>query len=343
MLDNGLMQISVPQSKEHAEAQWKAERDLGINLYDVCMIDLVEKSEEYVKKVKVLAKGSDIVIFSHPYLYGLRKYLGREKLVVYEAHNVEYLLKKDYVKGSDYAQKVRDIEQESCLSSDLIFATSEEEGKTLAELYGILQEKIVVVPNGVDTSSLCFLNREDSRDQKKQIGISEPTILFVGSWHPPNLEALSFITNDLARKLPEYLFLIVGSIKDYYLQKYKKFPKNVMAFGVVDEVEKVELYKLADLAINPMFSGSGTNLKMLDYMSAGIPVISTPVGARGLEIENYKHAIVCPPEQFAAKISELISKEQLQDDLRINARRLVEDKYSWKSISKIAQDSLLVA
>jgi len=108
----------------------------------------------------------------------------------------------------------------------------------------------------------------------------------------------------------------------------------------VDEDEKRELYKLADIAINPMFGGSGTNLKMLDYMSAGIPVVTTPIGARGIPITNYEHAIVCPPEQMAGKIQELISDSRLREHLRNNARSLVEDGFSWDSIARRLEERL---
>jgi glycosyltransferase involved in cell wall biosynthesis len=122
--------------------------------------------------------------------------------------------------------------------------------------------------------------------------------------------------------------------------EYKNFPKNVLAFGVVDEEEKYELYKLADIAINPMFSGSGTNLKMLDYMSAGIPIISTPIGARGLDIENGKHALVCSEDQMYEKIIELLNTESLRNILRENARNLVESRYSWDKIANIILSKL---
>jgi len=341
ILSNGLKQISVPQSREHAEAQWEVERVLGINLYDVCMIDFVERSTDYVQKVRELIDGSNVVIFSHPYLYRLRKFVGDDKVVIYEAHNVEYLLKRDYIKRAEYAEKVRYIEREACLTSDVIFATSEEERKKLIDLYSVKPEKIVVVPNGVDTSKISFIKEEERIELKKLAGISGcSTILFVGSWHPPNLEGLMFIADTLAKRLPSCQFLVIGSIREYYLQKYKGYPKNVLAFGVVDEEEKYELYKLADIAINPMFSGSGTNIKMLDYMSAGIPVISTPIGARGLEIENYTHAIICPPEQISEKIVELMSDSQLRDKLRGNARQLVREKYSWDIIAGTVVDKL---
>ncbi|WP_292470426.1 glycosyltransferase family 4 protein [Methanolobus sp.] len=335
ILENGLRQICIPQSVEHAKYQWEVESKTGFNLYDIVMIDSIGKSDDYVSKVKGLCDVADIVIFSQPFLYSLKNFIDlNDKIVVYESQNVEYYLKKDYV-GSQLSQKVLDIEKEISVQADIVFTTSSEDKDHLVHLYCIEDSKVFVAPNGVDTSVINMISQGHKQFLKKRTGLANKNvILFVGSWHPPNLEALKFIVDKLTRKNTNYIFVVIGSIKDYYLQKYHDFPENVLAFGVVDEDEKYELYKLADIALNPMFSGSGTNLKMLDYMSAGIPVVSTTVGARGLDVEDRKHALICDADNFNEKIIELIETEELQLKLRKNARELVETKYSWDKIAE---------
>lgn len=333
ILDNGLNQICIPQSQEHAESQWEVEGRLKENLYDICMAALIDKSSDYVETVRKLLARSDIVIFSHPYLYKLRKYIDESKVVIYEAHNVEYFLKRDYVKNDYYNSLIFEIERDACLNSNVVFTTSEKDKVHLVELYQIPQERVFVAPNGVDPSKIRYIDTKMKIRQKKMFSIpSTPLILFVGSWHPPNLEALKYIADTLAPRFRDCKFLVVGSIGAYYHQMYGKMPRNVLEFGVIDDEEKYELYKLADIAINPMFSGSGTNLKMLDYMSAGIPVISTPVGARGLDIEDNTHAIICSAEAMPAKITELLNDSELCRKIQRNERSLVEEKYSWDSI-----------
>jgi glycosyltransferase involved in cell wall biosynthesis len=340
ILENGLKQICIPQSREHAELQWKIERDLRANLYDVCMIEFLDRSRDYVDMAKDLIKDAEVIIFSHPYLYGLSEFVSEDKMVIYEAHNSEYLLKKDYIKNVLWSDKVKDIENRASLGSDLILTTSEEDKKNIVDLYMAAPEKIFVSPNGVDVSKIGFITEEEKARQKEIVGLKErPTYLFVGSWHPPNLEALRFIV-DIAKKDSNHTFLIVGSIRDYYLNVYGELPKNVLAFGAVDEDEKNEIYKLADIAINPMFSGSGTNIKMLDYMSAGIPIVSTSVGARGLGLEDNKHALISPVDQFSEKMMGLINNQQLKAYLRENGRALVEESFSWDKISKEFADKL---
>lgn len=334
LLDNGLRQICIPQSREHAEAQWNVEHKLKKNLYDVCMIDFVEKSKDYVNAVKQLVNSSDIIIFSHPYLFGLSKLIEKDKLIVYESHNVEFLLKKDYVKDDELVERIKQIEKEACMRSDKILTTSKEDMRNLEELYNVENGKIIVASNGVDIKKISFIREDEKLEAKSFSGLSKRhTILFIGSWHPPNLEALEFIVDHLALKFKDCAILVVGSIKDYYLQKHKSFPNNILAFGTVDEEEKYEIYKLSDIAINPMFSGSGTNLKMLDYMSAGIPVITTPIGARGLDVESYEHVIISSTAEFPKKIAELLKDRTLQERLRKNGRSLVTEKFSWDKIA----------
>ena len=343
ILQNGLREICIPQSKEHAEKQREIEKKTGLNLFDVAMIENVSFSKNYVTKVDKFLPQSDIIISSHPYLFDLAKRVNEEQVIVYDSIDVEYTQKSAYIKKSkiesDLANRVKDIEEKACKESDIVFATSEEEREELSGFYGISEKKIAVVPNGVDTHEISFVTEEEHEEQKALLGIKRPTILFVGSWHPPNLEAMEFIVNDLARRNKHWIFYIIGSIKDYYIASHhllKKLPKNVLAFGVVEEEEKYELYKIADVAINPMFSGSGTNLKMLDYMSAGIPIVSTRIGARGLELVNENEGLISSAELFEKNIKILLEDHKLREKIRNNAREKVEKHYDWKMIAEKA-------
>ena len=73
---------------------------------------------------------------------------------------------------------------------------------------------------------------------------------------------------------------------------------------------------------------------MLDYFSAGIPVVTTEIGARGLKISHNKEAIICSPDSMLESILQSIKDKKLQDKLKKNARTLVESAYSWDRIVK---------
>ena len=83
-----------------------------------------------------------------------------------------------------------------------------------------------------------------------------------------------------------------------------------------------------------MQSGSGTNIKVLGYLSAGIPTITTRTGARGLDLIDHEHALICDMADFPSKIRDLLSDDQLAGILKKNGRNLVEERYDWESIVK---------
>jgi glycosyltransferase involved in cell wall biosynthesis len=108
--------------------------------------------------------------------------------------------------------------------------------------------------------------------------------------------------------------------------------KNVYLLGQISEEEKTKIFKIADIALNPMISGSGTNIKVLGYLSAGIPSITTPIGARGLDLIDREQVLICDLVEFPKKINELLANDYLADALKKNGRKHVEDRFDWKTI-----------
>src|SRR5581483_12236830 len=104
----------------------------------------------------------------------------------------------------------------------------------------------------------------------------------VASWHEPNIIAARALVR-VAQRMPEIDVMILGSV-GYALAG--QTPSNVQLTGTVSAEFKRAVLGVADVAVNLVSTGSGTNLKMLDYFAAGVPVISTAFGARGLGIRN---------------------------------------------------------
>ncbi|MDD1700439.1 MAG: glycosyltransferase family 4 protein [Methanoregula sp.] len=289
-----------------------------------------------LKKVirKELAE-CDIVIFCHPYMYPAVAPYIRNQLVIYEALNVEYALKKSilsngYLKNI-LLDRLRMTGQALLKRCDLCFAMSEDDKQLFTQVYDVDTSKIKVAPNGVDLEYYTEIYK--SRLIKKEQIISAPLILFLGSGHPPNVESAKQIIRNIAPKLPNVYFLIAGSV--CWTIRNENHGKNVgFAYLITDE-EKRELFRVTNVAINPMMSGSGTNLKMLDYMAAGLPVVSTAVGARGINLKNGIHAIICDIDAFPEKISDVINDKNLSEFLSSNGRDLVKAHYVWKEIAEL--------
>ena len=110
-------------------------------------------------------------------------------------------------------------------------------------------------------------------------------------------------------------------------------PPNLQLLGVIDEGLKLTLLSVASVALNPMTTGSGTNLKMLDYLAAGVPVVSTAVGVRGLELDPDHHLRVAPAGRFAAAISDVVAEPEAEATRRATgARAYVAERFDWERV-----------
>jgi glycosyltransferase involved in cell wall biosynthesis len=269
-----------------------------------------------------------------------------EQKLIYDSHNCEYLIKKqilgDTSAGQELAEQVRELECDLCRTADLIFVCSNDDAEQFVNLYGVSRDKIVLVPNGVDIEGIQPAAAAERERARATFGVSrdEPVLIFIGSGYGPNTEAAHFLVTELVPQLPDCTLLIAGSVKESYLAAHgHTSPENVKWLGVIDAGTRLQLYHAADMALNPMFSGSGTNLKMLDYFAAGLPVVSTPAGARGLQLKP-DNCIVCPAEQFNAKIRELLADSDLRVRIGANARQLAVEQYSWSMIAANAGEAI---
>jgi glycosyltransferase involved in cell wall biosynthesis len=341
----GLTEVRIPKSVRHQEEEARIARAVGgIPVGDIGVSLLIEQTPEFVEELARSMREADLVVASHPYcLPAIEKTLGGKPLV-YEAHNVEYVVKKGALGqsggvGADLIEIVRRIEARACERSGLILCCSEKDREELQQLYGVDPGRVAIAPNGVDVEAVKFAGPPVRERVKAEFGLTgEAIVLFVGSWHPPNLEAAEAIFW-MARALPGVKFLLAGS--QCLPLAHRARPDNVGLMGVVDDETMAVLLTLADVALNPMRGGSGTNLKLATYFAAGVPVITTPLGARGYDLEDGRHAVICPLEDFPGRIREVLGNPASGEELARRARRVVEERYDWKEIGSNVARALL--
>jgi glycosyltransferase involved in cell wall biosynthesis len=105
----------------------------------------------------------------------------------------------------------------------------------------------------------------------------------------------------------------------------------VTVTGTVPDVRPY--YHEAAAAVVPLRTGGGTRLKILEAMAAGVPVISTPLGAEGLEVtngENIRIVDAADTNGWVAAVGGLVEADKSGTELTRAARRLVETRYSWE-------------
>ena len=334
-----LEEIDVPLSDAHFRAadEWRT-RAGSKTIIDSAFPHLAPHSPEYIAEARRRAADADIVVFSHPWTYPLVADVLRQRpqLVVYDSHNVEGLLRlrllDDAGFGTQIAAHAAVIERTLCRQADLVLACSHEDRLLFHDLYGVPFGKCLVVPNGTFTDSIIPVTAERRAAARQALGLgSGPVAVFVASFYPPNVEAARFINETLARVLPEVTFVICGGVGEALAKA--EVAANVRVTMVIDEAQKRQYLEAADVAVNPMFVGSGTNIKMLDFMAAALPIVTTPVGARGLQASGEPPFLVASREEFADGVRRALDDRSLATSLGAAGRRTAVERYSWERLS----------
>jgi len=260
------------------------------------------------------------------------KNMPKNKPIVLVAHDVDFLKHQKKCRKR-ILQMIREREKRAVEKADEIFVVSEDDQETICKEYCVGRSKIHIVPNGIDTSRFKCSTEEEKKEIKRRFGFSNKIIvLFVGSSYFPNIEAVErirYIASNV--KEDRILFLIAGSVGEY-VRKQKTH--NVSYTGYINDIQPY--FRMADIAINPVVSGGGTNIKMLEYLASGLPVITTSFGARGLRIQNNKHVLISNIDEFPEKIEELILNKKRRMGLSEEGRKVTVKHYDWKVIAKKA-------
>jgi len=206
-------------------------------------------------------------------------------------------------------------------------ASERERGKLLAQCHSA---NIHVIPNGVDTdffspARIAEMPRDDV------VSVRKRSILFVGSMdYHANVEAVIWFTREIwpeiARRHPELEFIIVGRCPSSAVREL--ISERVRVTGTVEDVRP--FYASAAALVVPLRVGSGTRLKILEAMAAGVPVVSTRLGAEGIDATHDVHLLNADNRtEMAAAIDQVVNSPETRSRLIQAARDLVVKYYDW--------------
>ncbi len=255
--------------------------------------------------------------------------------VILDEHNVESSWLRSSSRVPYLACYTQVLEKFSCTQSSLILATSEDDKKRLIQLYNIPKEKIIIVPNGVNLDNFSRItDSQRTLRNKLYAGMKKKIVLFHGTMSArQNFEAANIIIEYIAPQVQDALFVIIGRNAPQWLKNKAKKRLNVLLLGYVSNIEEYIL--ASDLCIAPLLSGSGTRLKIIEYMAAAKPIVSTTIGAEGIPLKSGLNAFILEKVDFnfIDAVRYLLSNDSIAKQLGAEAKQLAK-KFDWKSIGK---------
>jgi polysaccharide biosynthesis protein PslH len=259
---------------------------------------------------------------------------GATPVVLFE-HNVEYLIWKRLCdlettpwKKALLAmewRKLRAREAAACRGADLTIAVSRHDRDRLAALAP--SADITWIPTGVDVEYFSpVLDRERPHH-----------IVFSGSmdWHPNDDAVRHFLSDILPlirASIPDASFAIVGRNPSPSLAAAARL-SGATVTGTLEDIRPS--IAEASLCVVPLRAGSGTRLKIFEAMSMGKAVVSTSVGAEGLDITTGTHYVAADgARRFAEAVVSLLRDHDRRQRIAAAGRDLVHTRYSWAQVAQ---------
>jgi glycosyltransferase involved in cell wall biosynthesis len=251
---------------------------------------------------------------------------------ILDAHNIEFdNFRRMWEKGTtplqrlvyrnEYVKFYRE-EIEAFRRQDLLMFTSQRD--LLMADAEVPEVQKIVIPNGVDGA---YFAPSDERP--------EPfSMIFTGIMaYVPNSDGVLYFLDEvfplILEREPRATITIVGS--DPPNAVLRRSSRSVRVTGFVPDVRPYT--HRAQVTVVPLRMGGGTRLKILESMSMMSPIVSTSVGAEGIDLRDGEHALIADePRAFADAVLRLFADRGLRDRLTSRAAGLVRERYEWSVI-----------
>jgi glycosyltransferase involved in cell wall biosynthesis len=223
-------------------------------------------------------------------------------------------------------RRQRAAEERAWRTADLCLATSEREARIIG---ASAARRIAIVPNGVATDTIHpVAGVPAARDAAR------PTLAFVGLLgYRPNADAVTHLVRDILPLIraqrPDIHLQVIGDGATADLLRLAG--PGVEFTGRVPDVRP--FVSAAGAVVVPLRIGSGTRLKILEALALARPIVTTTIGAEGIDVVDGEHVLIADePAAFAAAVVRVLRDEALARRLGENGRALVERSYDWSTV-----------
>ncbi|MEI7554288.1 glycosyltransferase family 4 protein [Candidatus Chlorohelix sp.] len=214
------------------------------------------------------------------------------------------------------AHKLRRYEQKTCRRFDVVLAVSREDALSL----GVPCQ---VIPIGIDAEGV----------EPLKISSASCNLVSLGTmFYPPNIEAALWFGREvfplIRRKCSKATYTIIGARPPAEIYQMAAQQPGIRVVGYVEDL-RPELERCSGLIV-PLLSGGGMRVKILDALALGLPIVSTTVGAEGVQLEHDKNALLADtPAAFAAACLRLLDGD-LAQRLSEAGRKLALEEYDFR-------------
>lgn len=254
--------------------------------------------------------------------------------ICFEMHDNEPELLKNFGKNNKQIAKSLEISNLAFQVSDKVFCMVKNDADKLIKDIGGSFDKVSISPNPIDFSEFKLYGPN----------VKAQTVLFIGNmYYEPNKVAAKLIVDKiygpLHKKFPNLKFVFVGMLPEDLRIKYKKM-RGIVFTGVVADLNPY--LQQATMALCPVISGSGMKVKILNYCAAGLPIITTRIGASG-----YRKIVSLIVEDDVSKyqyiIEKLLNSPKEVKKIGILNYKLAKKNYDVSVIArKIIRDYVLI-
>lgn len=269
------------------------------------------------------------MIYMAPYIDTIRAY--SDAVIVLRAHNVEHLIWNRIAKKTVFFAKrwyinhlVRTLKKYEMSVLDRVDGIAAITPNDALFFRRVTATPVIDLPFGVNINKF---------HPVFEVG-DAPTFYHIGSmdWMP-NQEGIKWLLNnvwsDVLKRVPDAKLYLAGRNMPKWLTGTKK--KNVIVVGEVPDAH--EFVNGNNVAIVPLFSGSGMRIKIIESMALGKTVITTTVGAEGIQYSEMDDIIIADNEpKMIENICRLYKHPEEAEAIGLNARRLIEEIYDNKKI-----------
>lgn len=287
--------------------------------------------------VQALLGAGDVDLCVADFLFAVNNVpLGGKTPVVLFEHNVEYLIWKRLCDLETVPwrrallevewRKLRAREAAACRRADMTIAVSQADAERLSLLAP--GASIEWMPTGVDID---YFSPSPFTSQERPAHL-----VFSGSmdWHP-NEDAVRYFMGEILplirAAIPDTTFSIVGRNPSAGL-RHAAAAAAVEVTGTLDDIRPA--MAAASLCVVPLRAGSGTRLKIFEALAMGKAVVSTRLGAEGLQMTSGRHFVAADgARNFADAVIALLRDDEWRRRIANAGRTLVETRYSWEQVA----------